>query len=127
MTVSSRRITHQDLADAGILFVDKRQERRFLELANDKFASSVGTELVNRFRKTTSADGSAQLTDVLTFVKNNPDECAAIVSMVRKQIIREIKACRKAALNCHQNIGIPLRPEQDGIIRSGFENSPSKS
>ena len=103
--IMDQRITHRDLAALGILFLDKEEERVFLESVNDEFALLAGREAIDLVLEENSVPENASWKDVLRVLENEPDKRGEIVTKARTQLLRSLEERRKRLLK--GEVGVP--------------------
>ena len=96
MTVNDR-ITHCDLINLGIVFLEQSEERAFLKRVNDEFAYLVGVEVLN-WIKGNNELGNVSLEDVWKLFEKDQEKCSEIIETLRTRIFLDLKEYRKRLL-----------------------------
>lgn len=92
-------ITHSDITEIGYYFLDREQEKLFLESINDELAERIGEDLLLRLSSDNRAIAFAlPFDEIYDFFERNIPNMQSTVSQIKVDYLAELKEKRKQIL-----------------------------
>ena len=101
------RIKHKDVAELGYYFIEREQEKKYLQSLNDELALRVGTEAIKHLpEEKLRGLSSIKREEVNGYLMENILEMDEMIIRIRKNYLLEIKNKRRLIL-VDNNIEFP--------------------